>query len=479
MESIIQQPSINRKEKGLVRNSALILFAFATAFFPRILDAIGAPSPINFLHFVTVPIACAVALLTTKSKSPSQNYLSLAILARLFLLVLTMIISAFVNEAGLINVAVHFLLLGEPFLLLLALTSIPIAGLALNRFQYWMLLFCIINLVLFYVQYPMIASGILHAEGFTPQDGAAGVFYVTGAGNYVSASVSVGFALHFWSSRIQIPWWLRALLLGAAFFQVYLSDSKQILLALMVAWVILIVVNSKDIFKTFMWAVAAALSLSAFWWGIYNIEALNSFTSWIRPEMYAPGGAAPYAKFAGLRIATGYFESPLNWLFGLGSGHTIGRLGGWFLRDYWSLLEPMGATVHPVSAETNVFMKTFWLTSLNGSSMFNPFFGWAGIWGDLGFFGLGTYFSLCVLVWQRVCYDSVQKFMVITIFVLGLIFTQMEEPGYMLSIAIILGLRWHENRQVRQDRILRWQQIVPLEANNDDGNYGTALMSHI
>jgi hypothetical protein len=78
--------------------------------------------------------------------------------------------------------------------------------------------------------------------------------------------------------------------------------------------------------------------------------------------------------------------------------------------------------------------------------MFSPLFGWAGIWGDLGFLGLATYLWLGWLVWQKLCLDDFSKFLLLTIVVNGLILSQMEEPGYMLYIAMIIGLQWQEQR---------------------------------
>jgi hypothetical protein len=36
--------------------------------------------------------------------------------------------------------------------------------------------------------------------------------------------------------------------------------------------------------------------------------------------------------------------------------------------------------------------------------------------------------------------------MAFSVMTVGLIFSQMQEPGYMLSIAAIISLRWHELR---------------------------------
>ena len=46
------------KNDGYLRNSTLILLGFASAFFPRLLTTLGAPSPINFAHFAIIPVAC-------------------------------------------------------------------------------------------------------------------------------------------------------------------------------------------------------------------------------------------------------------------------------------------------------------------------------------------------------------------------------------------------------------------------------------
>ncbi|MGL5878769.1 MAG: hypothetical protein ACRC2V_13465, partial [Xenococcaceae cyanobacterium] len=83
------------------------------------------------------------------------------------------------------------------------------------------------------------------------------------------------------------------------------------------------------------------------------------------------------------------------------------------------------------------------------STMFCPMFGWAGIWGDLGFFGLVAYLYLWFVVWRNICVNNFSKFLVLSVFMFGLIFTQMEEPGFMLYTIALIGLQWQE-KQVRK-----------------------------
>jgi hypothetical protein len=88
--------------------------------------------------------------------------------------------------------------------------------------------------------------------------------------------------------------------------------------------------------------------------------------------------------------------------------------------------------------------------------MFSPLFGWAGIWGDLGLLGLAVYLYLGFVVWRYLCTDNLSQFFLLSIAVFGLIFSQMEEPGYMLSITFMIGLQWHYNRLKQQALEEEW-----------------------
>lgn len=89
-------------------------------------------------------------------------------------------------------------------------------------------------------------------------------------------------------------------------------------------------------------------------------------------------------------------------------------------------------------------MGRSWLA--NDSSFFAPFFGWAAIWGDSGILELATYLYLCAIVWTRICPDNLSRYLMLTVAAHGFIFTQMEEPGFMLFIASLIGLRWQEKK---------------------------------
>jgi hypothetical protein len=433
-----------QKQQDYFKNSNLVIVAFCSVFYSRILATTIHFSLLNLFHFILVPAICVIALTTTGTKNLKQISLSFSFVSGLLVLFGVTIASAIVNGAGLINAIVSFMMLGEPFIFLLAFSCIPISSQSftkLRNFLYWSVL---INLLLATVQKPLIDAGRLNAGGLNGTDGCGGVFFVSGAGNYVSATVSVVFALYFLATEKSSPPWIRLAVGLSALWHILFSDSKQIVLCFGLAWLILILISSKDILKTVKLLIGLILIGFIGIWLTQNVAEFKSYTSWARPELYGEDGLAWYAKFYSIRSILHHYESPLNWLLGLGPGHTVSRLGAWFLRDYAAILGPLGSTRTPIGQEAMDFVSGFWLTS--GSSLFSPIFGWAGIWGDLGLLGIGSYSYLGYLVWKHFGLDDIFKVMLLSVFIIGFIFTQMEEPGYTISLAMIIGLGWQKQR---------------------------------
>ena len=441
-----------QKKQGYIPNSQLILIAFATAFFPRLLDALGAPSAINFLHFISVSVAFVLVVNNTTTKDREQINISRSLLFGIFILFGVMTASAFWNHAGAINLVLDFLLLAEPFMLLAAIICLPMSRMTLEHFRYWIIVCCLLNLALAYIQWPLLIAGLLPRGSLGVEDAVQGVFYLTTAGNYVSVSVSVCFGLYYLASAKDKPQWLRIIILIAAGWQLIISDSKQNILAFIAAWLLLMLVNFRKPVKLLGYLIGIVLSVYSFYWCIQNLESFSAFANWLnRLELFGPNGEATLAKIGGFSVITSYYESPLNLWLGLGPGHTVGRLGGWMLEQYSDLLTPLGATIHPASKAVWRVVYQSWVAK--ESTMFSPFFGWAGIWGDLGLLGLGAYLYLSFLVWRYLCRDDITRFWLLNIFVLGFIFTQMEEPGFMLSMAMFIGLRWQEKRILSKYRV--------------------------
>jgi len=336
-------PQPTNRRKGYIKNSTLLLLAFATAFFPRVLQAIGVPSVVNFLHFAAVPLASVLTLFTTQTKNRGQISVSKAILFGLLLLLTVIFASALLNSTGVINVVIDFLLLAEPFMLLLAIVSIPMSPASIEQFRTWVFRFGLTNLFLAYIQKYAWHVELLSGE----EDNIKGVFIAEGAGHVVGGSVAMTFGVYYFITAKTRPMWIRVTQLLAAFYEVVISDTKQVYLAFLIALVLLLFTHLKDIRKALLYIAATAITLGVVYWAAYTV--FPALLTWARPEIYGPDGEATKLKLAAFHIIPSYYNSPLNWLIGLGPGHTIGRLGGWMLDKYWNLLGPLGATIQRIA----------------------------------------------------------------------------------------------------------------------------------
>jgi hypothetical protein len=458
-----QQLHIEDK-KGSLKNLTLIIASFVSIFYPRLLDSIGFPSTINFVHFIIVPFTFGVAIFTTTVKNKKQINITWEIAVGCLLFFGVNVGSALLNRAGVINVFLQFVLLTEPYMLLLAIICLPLSQAHLVKLRAWFLISAAINVVLAIAQYFLMTARILPVYSMSLPDNVQGVFYLTGAGNYVSASISIAAALYYFLDAKKVTVGFRVFWLLAAFYQLLISDSKQILIVFAIAWALLVLTKFDKVDKFLFYVVAFTLFLTAFFWAVENLdfEALSAFKYWFgRTELYGTDGEAVNAKMAGANIIISYFKSPLNWWFGLGPGHTIGRVGGWILRDYAPLLAPLSPTIHPATQEIWNALNSNWLVL--ESSMFAPIFSWVGLWGDLGFLGLGAYFFLAAVTWRRLCKDDLSKLLMLTMLVYGCIFTQVEEPGQSLTVALMIGLQWHQRQNRRLAHLIDSALSVDFE----------------
>ncbi|MCU0534008.1 MAG: hypothetical protein MUD14_08935 [Hydrococcus sp. Prado102] len=449
-----------QKKKGYINSTDLVLIALASAFFPRLLMLIKIPSAINFLHFVVVPLAFGVILITSRSKNPKQLQVSKQILFALLLLLTVGFASALLNGVGVINVVLHFLMFNEPAMLLLAIVAIPMSVEKLRRFRNYVLGFGFFNLIFALIQIFVLRWDIRGRSPCPNLDGVdtiTGVFTCQGAGVIVSASVSLALVIYFLVAQKNCPIWLRILVVIGCFLQIVIADAKQVLIVAGVAFGLMSLTNVKDVRKTILIVIGLIVGFQVFWWAIFNFEFLEAFAGWVRPDIYGPDGEATKFKMFGVNAILTHMNSPWNQLFGLGPGHTIDRLGMVMLKEYGNLLNPLGATRTTLSDEVWSNMEKSWLA--NGSTMFSPFFGWAALWGDLGVLGLSAYFYLYFLIWRYIATDDLSKFQMLSVFVVGFIQAGLQEPGFMLYVAALLGLRWQEINYKNQQKYLRLQAI--------------------
>lgn len=397
--------------KFYFKGADLAFLAVAIAFFPRVLEAVGAPSAINFLHFLFILFAGLLVLFKLSTA------LSTKILLALFVLFVIHILSALLNGGGLINVFLQFMLLAEPFILLLIYFSSHVSNEHILRLKNWLFNFAFINL----------AFGLFQGLILRPgnPDHVKGVFLDQGAGHVVGASISMTFAVYYFLNPSHKPFWLRSFVLLAAFIHTMVSDAKQVFLVFIISLAVLVIVKLNNITKTVQYLLLSSVFVGFLFWAADSV--FPALKTWANLDVIVEG---IQLKLSAFPIIISYYHNPLNWLLGLGPGHTVGRLGGWMIREYSSLLTPLGITSSRASSAVWQAVGQSWLG--DKSSMWSPLFGWAGIWGDLGIIGLLSYLSLWIIVWKKLCVDDLSAFLAITIIIFGGIFTQMEEPAYML-----------------------------------------------
>lgn len=424
-----------------IRVSTLLVIAFATVFFPRVLDNLGAPSAVNFVHFAVVPLVVGILLIASHKVKAQYALFHTEILIGLYLFAIIGLASGFLNGVGVINILVSFLLWAEPFILLVTAVKLCPSPGQIKEFRFWILGFLIFHLLLALFQFAVLGySG----------DSVQGVFYFSGSGHVVGASVSASLSLYTFSHLFKAPGWVRVAIASFSLIHIIASDAKQVIVVLVLAYALMVLINLVDIRKLILYALGLALFLYAFIWCVNTFPFLGAFKTWADLSLYGPDGDATLLKTAGIRIIIEHFQTPLNWLLGLGPGHTVDRLGGWMLKDYSSLLSPLGSTTSPVSDAVWAAVANSWLG--DRSSFFSPFWGWSAIWGDFGLIGLLTYLYLATVVWRRLCADDASRVLMLTVLIHGFIFTQMQEPGYMLTVACLIGLRWNEYQLAKQQK---------------------------
>ncbi|MEJ2199904.1 MAG: hypothetical protein P8X63_02655 [Desulfuromonadaceae bacterium] len=406
------------------KNAPVLFLVLSLILFSRVFSAAGIPNIINFLHFAAVP--CALLFCFPKQVNPSVKQLLWGVGA----FYLVVVFSALTNGAGGVNVLLGGLMLTEPFLLIALLTGHRWSSALLHNFTRFIFVF--IGVHLFFILYQYVLQG---KSGDTVQ----GVFLDMGAGAHVAGAVAFTAAVYFCFSAGWISKPAKLLLAAISLWAVIFTDSKQVFAVFLVATAILALMNIYKITRFFKlllvltvsWVLLLQLGKYVFPLRTY-LERLGFF--W--------GGLTQ--KFMVFDVFSAHFVSPFNWLFGLGPGHTVSRLG-FLLPNYFHILSPLGATKSSITNLVWEVNQNHYLSnSETGSSIFSLMFSWAGIFGDYGFLGLIIYLYLWFLVWRHFCRTMTTKFLLLTVFIFGMVFSWMEEPGYILLVISLICLQWQK-----------------------------------
>ncbi len=424
-----------------LRRSTLVLIALAAAFFPRVLAAAGVPAFVNFAHFAVVLLFFGVSLNLSGHFNRRIAFGLLALLGAIGF-------SALFNGFAVANVALDFLLLSEPFLLLSMIVAGRWTAERVNKFRFVLIAFVMIHVAFAFVQRLVFNLS---------DDDVKGVFLHQGAGHHVGGGVALTAAVYLAIVPWCKSWKWRGGLAAACFAVVVFSDSKQVLLAFLISMALMVLLRAGNIKRLLGYAGAAMGSALLIY--VLATTVFPALGVWMNFYLIQDG---IHAKLSVFPHIVAYYNNPLDWLFGLGPGGTVGRLA-WLIPDYYQYLQPLGITTSDIPRMIIHIQESNWITNAKtGSSIWSLTFSWAGIWGDLGLLGLSVYLYLWWLVWRHVCQSDVSKYLMLTIFVLGFIFAWMEEPGFMLIIAAFIGLQWHETRLQAEAKIFPAPPTVPV-----------------
>src|SRR5918995_131828 len=313
-----------------VKSYVLVVLVLAATMLSRPLVELGVPAPFNFVHFgLTVAV---VVLLCYRMRAAL-----IFLVAGIWVLAVIIIASALINDAGIINVVLDFLLVTEPFLLLLAIVSTPWSLTSIRSFRYWILFFAILDVIMCYFQRFIL--------GYPAGDPIRGLFISSDSGAHTAGALAFIAAIYFIVDFPLKSTLLRILMAVFMAATIILTDSKQVVLVALASLLVLVLIKVKDVILRFR-DVSATLSyvVVGISGAVVSVVVATYVYPWLLPNTMDNFREGIADKFSVFSIFASYYTSPLNWLLGLGPGHTSGRLG-LMLPDYMHYLQPLGATI--------------------------------------------------------------------------------------------------------------------------------------
>lgn len=411
--------------------STLIVILFSIAFLPRLLTSMGLPKILNFTHFFGVVLLFFITKPWDVKKLRLLN-------TTLAFLIITIIMSSVLNGTGIINIILEILLFCEPLMLLILLISGQWNKNSVSFFKYSLTSLCFFHIALSLFQF-----FILGQFG----DNLKGVFLGMGAGHHVGGAITLAFGIYWFFHNKHLSLINRSILFLFSIFVVLAADAKQVLAVNLVAFCFL------SFFSSFQFVRFGKnvlfLSIAVLVTFFIGKTIYPSLLTWVTSSTLI---SAIGQKLSVFQIVINHYDNFLCWFLGLGPGHTTSRLA-MLMNEYGSWLYPLGATTSPLTETIFWANQSNWMSnSVTGSSVFSLMFSWAGIWGDIGLIGVGAYICCWLIVLQKYTINTLDRYWIFCIFVYGITFSWLEEPGFMLFIVCLLGLSWQENQCKRMNK---------------------------
>lgn len=448
--SILVAPQIAWMLIGLVGAVVLLncppyMWVVITVFFAvgsRLLVAMGvAPQMVNFLHF---PFAFGGALLsavnTTSSRgSADVRRLGLGMVGLLFLSVA----SWAVNGGDLLKPFLTWLVLCEPFLLMLVL--LKHGGDARASKRLWGIALLAVS-----IQVPI---GLWQVARYGLGDSVAGSFVGTASGAHIAGAVALTGALVLLAKFL-----FRSNIVGASNYLIgflvlmivpVVADAKSVLGVFMIGGIILVLLSKEvgvgKIIGTVLLSIVVMYIAVQYHQSVARILEKRSLETVTDRKMIALTVFARHAH-----------DAPYAWLLGFGPGNTFSRVA---LLSSGGLARPDSPVASLKLFPSDITKETIKISFQAAyapegtSSAWQIWSSWAGVLGDLGVMGLGLYGWLWWIIWHHTR-DAAgwpqhgARALIATTVLLGLTYSWLEEPGFILVAALFIALCVSEGKNL-------------------------------
>jgi hypothetical protein len=400
----------------------------ATLFRP--VSALGfAPGFINFLHF---PLALGAAVLAASSGSQKSRTATVIGKGTVALLVLSFA-SWIANQGEVGRPFLNWLVFCEPFLVLFAVLKADLTPRAYRAG--WALV-----LAIALIQFPV---GIWQAIFVGLSDDLQGTFIGQGAGAHIAGAacllgvmISTARGATTATVRAKAGWFVTA----AALFSIpLLADANQAIVAGVMGLAV-VLISCTGISPARL-VIPATLMAGVVFVGYSLYTPLQRIANSDLVEDGLNG------KIAGMgAVFSGMWRSPTAGLLGVGPGNSVSRVA--LLTSEADVKEgsPVGLLgLKTATVTSDVLAVTAGNFLWKSSSAWSAISSWLGLFGDLGPAGLGIYLWMTFTLWRAVhgrrdWESGVMKGAFLMAAFLAVIYSWLEEPGFMLMIALIAGL---------------------------------------
>jgi len=404
--------------------------AVLAAAFSRLVVSTGFfPEFLNFFHY---PLAL-VAVLMAAAEATHRSSLARALEHGLLALLCVSLLSWMINGGQILRPFLDWLVFAEPFFIICTIVAMPPDPRTAKAL--WRL-----ALAIPLVQLPLAAYQAL-SLGFG--DHIQGLFMGLGAGPHVAGAVALlgamicaARAVSAFSPKARPIWLLGAALL---FLVAVLADAKQVIIGFFPALLVMLL-SLMRLRWTRVVVVLPALAVLIL--GSFSYyQPLRVVFDWVLISRGA------YGKVQALSIIASRLSSGVGrWFFGLGPGNSVSRVALMGLEAFVKPSSPvglLGLRSALTTSDIRILTSSSWLFS--SSSVWSGVSSLLGLLGDLGLVGLGLYIWMCWRIWHRLkspagWQSCVARGVLLMCGLLSVMFSWLEEPGFTLPAALIVGL---------------------------------------